>query len=412
MATPRRSTVRSTRRSLRCRTTRSSIPATTISSAESAPSGRRKRATRASAAAGASTSSSRSWTGSTCRGRNGWTSPSPPTVDAARSRARNGGSGLNPMVEVAPDQARKQRNIVAEHIPHLAKHAFADLRPFRGFLVPVDDLAPDLEHLLNRRARLADAFSQHLKVLAVEQPQGSPRRALHQPVHPGNAAVLGRGVALELRSIIVGQLEELEQAPILPCRVVVEVVENGHMTAITPDHRKEALEMLSELAGFPIVEEARFYAAARDRTAFPSGRNQRPGAIEPPLALVAIVEQPLVQRRDHLQRIADADDELRPRPQPQDRLKPLGRIEIADRPFGQQRGAVPVGEEQVEVSAPYGVAQPIGGLAAQVVAQEEMRLLRRRKADLRMSAEIFGQRGRSATRRPDDERPARGLVQT
>jgi hypothetical protein len=67
------------------------------------------------------------------------------------------------------------------------------------------------------------------------------------------------------------------------------------VAALTADQRKEALEMLAELAGFPIVEEARLDAAARNRTAVAPRRDQRPGVIEPPLRLVAIVLQSLVE---------------------------------------------------------------------------------------------------------------------
>ena len=170
--------------------------------------------------------------------------------------------------------------------------------------------------------------------------------------------------------------------------------------------------MLAELSRLPIVEEARIEAAAGNRAALAPPGDQRPGAVELPHRLVAVVEQALVERGHHLQRVAQADDELGSGPQPQDRLELLGSVEIADRPFGEQRSGLAIREVEFEILGSNGLAQRVGRLAAKVVTKEEMRLLGRREADIGMAAKIFRQRGRPAPRRADDEGPARSFVQT
>src|SRR5438270_8627790 len=69
-------------------------------------------------------------------------------------------------------------------------------------------------------------------------------------------------------------------------------------------------------------------------------------------------------------------------------------------------------EEAVEIFVVHDIAQLFRGLPAQVMGQEIMRLLGRREAHLGVLPQIFGHRGRSATRRADDERPARGFGQS
>src|SRR5205807_3170223 len=114
-------------------------------------------------------------------------------------------------------------------------------------------------------------------------------------------------------------------------------------------HAEEILEVLAEESGFPIVEKARLQAAARYLPAGAPLRRQVPRPIEVAQILIAIVEQPLVQRGHQLQRVADGNQELGARPQLQDRFEPLGRVEITDRAFREKLPALPLREEAVEI---------------------------------------------------------------
>src|SRR5207248_5990673 len=95
----------------------------------------------------------------------------------------------------------------------------------------------------------------------------------------------------------------------------------------------------------------------------------------------------------------------------EDRLEPLGRVEIADRAFREKGIALPLGEETVEIFAADDLTQLRRLFAAQVMREEVMRLLGRRETDLRMAAQIFGHGRRPTARCADDERPARCFIE-
>ena len=111
-----------------------------------------------------------------------------------------------------------------------------------------------------------------------------------------------------------------------------------------------------------------------------------------------------MERGQHRHRVAQRDDELGVGPQAQRRDEVLGRVEIGHRAIDPGVAArVALGVEAVEIFAFGDVAQRLGVQRAQVVLEEEMRLLDQRIADPRMLLEVGRKRGRAAARGADDE---------
>src|SRR5437868_3925289 len=119
-----------------------------------------------------------------------------------------------------------------------------------------------------------------------------------------------------------------------------------------------------------------------------------------------------MQRRYQLERVANGDDELGAGPKLHDRLELFGRVEIADRTFGEEGRALALREKAVEIFAAHDVAQFSRLLPAKIVRQEIMWLLRGRETYLRVTAQIFRHRRRSAARRANNEPPARRFIQS
>ena len=168
-------------------------------------------------------------------------------------------------------------------------------------------------------------------------------------------------------------------------------------------------DLAGEIAA--ILAETGLEAAARDLSPGAAFRRQVPRIIELPLVLVAIVEEALVQRGHHFQRIANTDHELGAWPELRDRLELFRRIQIADRAFREEGRALAVPKIEVEISVANDLAQVRRLAAAKIMHQEIMRFLRRRETDVGVLAEIFRHCGRSAARRSDDECPARRFVE-
>ena len=213
----------------------------------------------------------------------------------------------------------------------------------------MDDLGPDRHHLLEQRTGLSGAGLDHLAVFAVKQPQQLRAAAASSGGGSTQSASPCSRRAARINLSVVLQIEEFEHLAVLGAGIGLEVVEHSDVAAVAIDQAEEILQVLAEEAGFPIVEEARFEAAARDLPASAALRRQVPGAIELPLVLVAVVEQALVERGHQLERVADGNQELGARPQLQDRLEPLRRVEITDRAFRKKIAALPIGKKAVEI---------------------------------------------------------------
>src|SRR5262249_52071101 len=153
-----------------------------------------------------------------------------------------------------------------------------------------------------------------MEIVAVEQAKGEFRRALKQSLEPRHSTVPGLCVALENVLSVVRKSHELEHSAVLAPGIILEVVKDADVATLPSDHLQEFLDMAAQVARLPIVEESRIETAARNVSAVAPLSHQRPRPTELAHCFVAIHEMTLVERRNHVQRIAHADDELRPRP--------------------------------------------------------------------------------------------------
>ena len=77
---------------------------------------------------------------------------------------------------------------------------------------------------------------------------------------------------LEVDAAIVRQLEELERAAVSRPGIGLEVVEDGDVAPLATDQAEELLDVLAELPGFPIVEEAAVPGSCEELSGRPCAR--------------------------------------------------------------------------------------------------------------------------------------------
>src|SRR5687768_13994427 len=96
-------------------------------------------------------------------------------------------------------------------------------------------------------------------------------------------------------------------------------------------HRfEEFVDMFPQPPDFVVAQESGIEATAWNTAALRTFGGQPPSAVEIPNIFVALIQQPLMDRGQQLQGVAQRNDELRVGPDPENSLHPLRGIKVGD----------------------------------------------------------------------------------
>ncbi len=263
------------------------------------------------------------------------------------------------MAQVPVQQPRERINIVLQPPANLGCESGAHARWRGRRTVPAQERLASGQELPRGPGRLAMRSGGHTRPELLAGKDGTRHRwALQEALQPANLEAVTLAMPLSLRQRSRGKAEKVEQLRVSPRGIIPEIVEDDDMTALAADDPEEATDMLPELRDLVVEQLARIDAGARDVAALPPLLDPAPGLFEVLDRFVALVEQPLVERRDQLQRIAGGDDELRIGPKAEDRAHVLRRVKVRYRAFRNDlRRGIDLGKIAGEIMAGDEIAQ-------------------------------------------------------